>query len=177
MGAITPVLTTLGSLAGTVSATRSAVQTLRGAGQGWGDSNADSRKALEREQSLALEQLQQTQTLREQQAQQNAAEEKFKLTQDAQSAEAARRTALKRAVARQRAAFGAQGTGSSGGSAQAVLLGLFDESEGERADREKLDTLRLSAIDSDLAAQKQSNLLELTQLAERQKLERLGRFG
>lgn len=177
MGAITPVLSTIGSLAGTIGATRSAVQTLRGAADGWGDSTAAARKALVREQELALAQLKARQALDENHSAAEAAKEQEKIALDAQNAETARRAALKRAVARQRAQFGAQGTGSSDGSAQAVLLGLFDESDAERAAREKLDAMRLSALESDLSGKKQLNLLQVTQLAERQKLDRLSRFG
>lgn len=177
MGAITPVLSTLGSLAGAVSTTRSAIQTLRGAGKGWGDSDAAARRDLARDQTLTLEQLRARQALEENQSAQAAANERARMDSDVRAAEETRRAALKRAVARQRAAFGAQGTGSSGGSAQAVLLGLFDESDAERADRERLDGLRRAALDSDLSARRQTNLLQVTQLAERQRLERLSRFG
>ncbi|HRC26940.1 MAG TPA: hypothetical protein PKX87_05865, partial [Alphaproteobacteria bacterium] len=67
MGAITPVLSTLGSLAGAVSTTRSAVQTLRGAGRGWGDPQDD----LRRRQAQELDQLKARQTLEESQAAQD----------------------------------------------------------------------------------------------------------
>lgn len=177
MGAITPVLNTLGSVAGTISATRSAVQTLRGAGHGWSDSDAAAKKDQRREQDLAMAQLKARQALDEEQAAQDAAQARDRMALDAQTSETARRAALKRAVARQRAAFGAQGTGSSDGSAQAVLLGLFDESEAERADRERLDGLRAAALDSDLSGRRQANLLQITQLGQRQTLERLSRFG
>lgn len=177
MGDITPVLSTLGSIAGTIDATRSAVQSLRGAADGWGDSNAAARKQLAKEQALAMEQLKARQSLDEQQSAADAAQEKEKIALDAQNSETARRAALKRAVARQRAQFGAQGAGSADGSAQAVLLGLFDESDAERAAREKLDTLRTSALESDLAQRRQLNLLQLTQMAARQNLDRLSRFA
>jgi hypothetical protein len=79
---------------------------------------------------------------------------------------------LKRAVARQRAAYGASGIeANSSGSAQAVLLGLFDESEEEKNQREKLDTLRLNAIDQDVDQRSRLNVLQRTQLAEKQRLQ------
>ena len=52
-----------------------------------------------------------------------------------------------RAVARQRANFGSSGISSDSGSGQAVLLGLFDETEDELARREQLDNLRNRALD------------------------------
>lgn len=173
MGAITPVLTTLGSLAGAVTATRSAVQTLRGAGRGWGD----PQDALRRQQAQDLSQLKARQALEERQAAQEADLARARNHIESGAAEEARRAALKRAVARQRALFGAQGTGSTGGSAQAVLLGLFDESDAEKAQRERLDGVRQAVLETDLSARRQANLLQLTQLAERQRLERLSRFG
>jgi hypothetical protein len=88
--------------------------------------------------------------------------------QNAQAnAETERRAALKRAIARQKASYGAAGIGSNGGSAQAVLLGLIDESEEEKTNRESLDSLRLKDIDQQVEQQKRVNTLQLTQ--ERQK--------
>lgn len=125
------------------------------------------------EQNLALRQLQQQQALqRKNMAAQNALE-KEKISAQAVQAEESRRAALKRAVARQKASFGAQGVGSGSGSAQAVLLGLFDESEGELKNRERMDSFRLSALDQGLSQNQSLNLLQTQQLRERQKLERL----
>lgn len=124
------------------------------------------------EQSLALRQLQQSQALQQKNMAEQNALEKEKISAQAVQAEEDRRAALKRAVARQRASFGAQGV-SSGGSAQAVLLGLFDESEDELQSRERMDALRLSALDQGLSQNQSLNLLQAQQLRERQKLERL----
>jgi hypothetical protein len=74
-------------------------------------------------------------------------------------------------VARQRANFGAQGVSAGGGSAQAVLLGLFEESEEERARRERLDGLRVRVLEDDLAGRRASNVLQRTQLQERAKVD------
>ncbi len=62
--------------------------------------------------------------------------------------------------------------GSGSGSAQAVLLGLFDESEDERTKREELDSLRLTALDQNIGQSRALNVLQRTQLAERQRLMR-----
>ncbi len=122
-------------------------------------------------QDLALKELQQKQQAELRVAKENAALEREKIKLESESAEKERRDALKRATARQRAKFGASGIDTNaGGSAQAVLLGLFEESEEERQEREALDNLRLNALDTDLAQRKRLNVLQQTQLKERQKL-------
>lgn len=82
-------------------------------------------------------------------------------------AEDARRLALKRAMSRQKALFGARGTGDLSGSSEAVLLGQFQESDAERITRERSDALRDKALDQSLNQKRQSNLLEQEQ--QRQK--------
>jgi hypothetical protein len=93
-----------------------------------------------------------------------------------ESDERRRKAALKRAMAKRTAEFGASGTGSSGGSAQALLLGLFEESDEEREEREKLDNLKSKALDTGLANRRSINVLQRSQLAQRQQLERASRF-
>lgn len=105
-------------------------------------------------------------------AQERAAYEKSQLKLSAEQTESERRAALRRAVAKQRANFGASGTGSSDGSSRAVLLGLFDESDEERARRESLDTLKSRAIDMGVAQQQRINTLQLAQLKEKNKINR-----
>ena len=119
---------------------------------------------------LALQQLEQQQKLQEAQALQNAETDRAEIAVAAQAAEDERRLALKRAVARQRAAFGGQGIASGDGSSEAVLLGLFEESEDEKQSRERLDKLRLQAIDQGLAQTISANTLTRTQTAEKNKL-------
>ncbi|HQX26610.1 MAG TPA: hypothetical protein PKX38_01585 [Alphaproteobacteria bacterium] len=92
---------------------------------------------------------------------------------DARFAESERLQTLRRAVARQRARFGAQGVGNDGGSSEAVLLGLFEESEQEKFKREQLDNLRNQAGRLDVEGRHSLNLLELTSQAERRNLELL----
>lgn len=119
---------------------------------------------------LALSQLEKQHRQEQQQAAQRAALEKQEILAKAEDAESKRRDALKRAVSRQRAQFGASGVSSQGGSSEAVLLGLFDESEQDRAQREQLDNLRFSAIDQNLQQQRRVNTLQREQLKQRQKL-------
>lgn len=152
MGAIGSVLGAAQALAGTVGIVSSVVR-------------------QSRERDFALDQVKAQQDLQMARAHQDAALERQKIALDASQSEEKRRAALKRAVARQRASFGAQGVSSSGGgSSQAVLLGLFDETEDELRRRDELDNLRFSAIDQDLAQQGSLNVLQRTQLAERNKL-------
>lgn len=95
---------------------------------------------------------------------------------ETQAADSQRRAALKRAMARQRANFGAQGVGSGAGSSEAVLLGLFDQSDEEREAAEKLSALREQAINQNLGAQSQLNLLQQTQLRENQYVKYISRL-
>jgi len=161
MGAITPIASGLGSLVGTLNTVGQiygAVQTLSGNSQ------------AKQDQDLALRQLQERQSLQQEQlAQQNALERERIATQAAQNEEE-RRAALRRAVARQRASFGGSGVSSNSGSAQAVLLGLFDETEDELQRRTELDSLRNSALDLDASQSRSLNLLQATQLSQRNDL-------
>lgn len=79
-----------------------------------------------------------------------------------------RRERLRRALASQRAEFGARGIGAgAGGSADAVLKGLSKDTERAiRDDRGRLD-LSLGAIDRQLELRRRRNLLELSDLRRR----------
>ncbi len=129
------------------------------------------------QQNQALKQLKQDQALQKKQTAQDIALEKERLSLEARNAETTRKDALKRSVARQRAQFGAQGVGSGGGASQAVLLGLFEESENERQKREATDALRARAIDKNVAQQSALNILQRTQLAEKNKIKTLSSIG
>jgi len=165
MGAITPVLTTLTTLTSAVGAVNTAVgaiQTLSG------------NSAQDRSDDLALEQLQARQRLEQSQLSQDNALERERIALAAAQDDEDRRAALKRAVARQRASFGSSGISQgSGGSANAVLLGLFDETEDELNNREALDNLRSRALDLDASQTRSLNVLQATQLRERQNLNSL----
>ncbi len=123
--------------------------------------------------SVDAKQQEQKNKLLLQQAQQSAALQKEQNRLASLQADTDRRAALKRAIAKQRANFGAQGIGSAGGSSEAVLLGLFDESEEERVQREQMDNLKTAALDQDVSRQKQLNLLQQAQLKEQQRINRI----
>jgi hypothetical protein len=127
---------------------------------------------MKAQQDLALKQLRAQQDLAQRTAEDNAALQKSQMAVQISAEERQRQAALKRAVAAQRASFGAQGVGSGDGSSEAVLLGLFDESDDERKDRERLDTLRYTALDQGISSGVNQDMLQLTQLQQRQKLER-----
>lgn len=166
MGALSPVITGLTTLSTAVGAANSLVGGVKNFGR-------TPVRDLRREQDLALRQLTQRQKAEERNLAEQTALERERLAADAVSAEDARRSALRRAVARQRASFGAQGIGSGDGSSQAVLLGLFDESDAERAQRERMDNIRSAALDLGASQQERSDVLQRSQLAERQKLARI----
>lgn len=166
MGAINPV----GLITTGINAV-SAVNQLSGR-----SASAQARNT-ERQQQLALQQLQERQQLNQQQLEQDVALERERLAVQAEADEDERKRALRRAVARQRAQFGARGVSSEGGSAQAILLGLFDESEDELNERERLDNLRSTALGQRVAQQGSLNVLQRTQLQQRQDLDnQLNRF-
>ncbi len=122
--------------------------------------------------SRAYDQTKELQKVQMQSERERTALEKEQIRLTGENAESERRAALRRAVARQRAQYGASGTGSADGSAQAVLLGLFDESDEERTQRESLDALKTGAINQNLAQQKRINTLQLTQMKERDRLKK-----
>ncbi len=124
-------------------------------------------------QDLALRQLQERQTEQQRQSSENAALDKERIASSAEAAERQRRDALRRAVARQRANFGSSGISSGGGSAEAVLLGLFDETDADRQERERLDSLRFGAIDQNINQQRRLNVIQRTQLQQSQNIKRL----
>lgn len=174
MGALTPVITGLTTLTTAVSAADKLIGVTRGFAS---DPYEAQRKALRNEQDLALQQLTAQQALNEQQSGQEAALQRQKIAADTLTAEGARRAALRRAVAKQRAQFGGSGLSGGDGSAEAVLLGLFEESETDKAAGQRLDTLRNAAIDQSLGDQRALNVLQRTQLQERQALARIASRG
>jgi hypothetical protein len=71
----------------------------------------------------------------------------------------ARQERLRRALATQRARFGAQGIGSSG-SASAVLAGLASEAERQAGESRALSNLRTQNIQDQLVWSQRKNLLD-----------------
>ncbi|MGH1455816.1 MAG: hypothetical protein ACRBDI_03455 [Alphaproteobacteria bacterium] len=127
--------------------------------------------------SQALSQLQARQDLQNRQAAAEAALAREQIALNSAQANEDRKKALKRAVARQRASFGGQGVGTGTGSSQAVLLGMFEESEDEQRKRDELDSFRLKSIDQDLSQSRALNVLQRTQLEEKTRLDSYTNLG
>ncbi len=119
------------------------------------------------------EQIQAQNNLTMQNAAEQAALQREQIRLAGEQAETQRRAALRRAVAKQRAAYGSSGIGSGGGSAQAVLLGMFDESEEDLNQRNALDALNTASVNQGYTQAQRVNTLQLTQLRERGRLKNL----
>ena len=170
LSSIVPVVSSIGSPAlGTVTQLASAV----GA---FDQSDAKRRREeqiAQQKLALALAQLQQNQAAQLSNLETQIGLDRQKLEADSQAAEEQRLSALRRAMARQKTQFASQGLSSGGsGSSEAVLLGLFEESEDERQERARLDEIRNRALDHEFSAQKSLNVLQRSQLKERQRLQR-----
>lgn len=102
---------------------------------------------------LALQQLQETQVLQAQQQADTIALQKQSIAEQAAQDEEDRLATLRRAVASQRASYGASGISSASGSSEAVLLGLIEENEDESESSEAANVLKLQALDQGLSQQ------------------------
>lgn len=71
-----------------------------------------------------------------------------------------RQQRLRRVLAARRAAYGAQGVASAGGSAAAVLEGLAALSDAEGRDSRSLADARVRAIEDELARRRRRSLLD-----------------
>jgi hypothetical protein len=71
-----------------------------------------------------------------------------------------RREQLRRALATQRARFGAQGVAAESGSAEATLSGLEAEAMREEAESRSLSELRIGRLNDQLDWQRRRNLLD-----------------
>ena len=161
MAALTPALGVIGNIVGTVTAIDSTLNTLGALGG----------KQQQDQQNLALQQLKDRQALELKIQKRQAQADKEKIYANAQSAEQERLKALKRAVASRKAKYGAQGISTNNGSAEAVLLGLFEETEDDANAAQRLDAIKLGAIDQELKNQKALNLLQVSQLKQQYDLE------
>lgn len=90
-----------------------------------------------------------------------------------QSADERRRlTALKRATSRQRAIYGSSGLDRGGdtGSGEAVIFGLFNESDQDKATNDHIYNLRRRIIDDNIQNMRTRNLLDESQFLARKKI-------
>lgn len=162
----------IGSL-GTAATVLKTLDSTFSAIQGFGSSAEKQAQANAlAQQDLALRQLQAQQALGQANAEQDAAMQRQNIAADAASAEATRMAALRRAVARQKAQFWASGV-SDDGSSEAVMLGMVNQSDADKADQDALDTLRYQAIDQNLGQQKSVDVLQQAQLQQKQNLQNI----
>ncbi|CAO3447986.1 hypothetical protein [Azospirillum largimobile] len=126
------------------------------------------------EQTLAQLRASQEQTVHSKET--DAQTQLAQLTAAADAAEQRRLTALRQAVSKTRAGLGARGVTAQDGSGEAILLGLTNSSETERKDAQATEQLKRAAIQQSLDEAKRRNLLELSQLADRQRLEYMSKF-
>lgn len=152
-------------MGGMTSFASQAFQILNAAGTVANMMKTYSDQSGQRDYSQAVE----TVSAGNQNAEQEAEQDRKEIAFSSQMAEDERRSALRRAISRQKAQYGSSGIGSTDGSSQAVLLGLFSESEEEKSKREALDQLKLSAVDNALSQAKRVNTLRLSQMKEKNK--------
>jgi hypothetical protein len=107
---------------------------------------------------LGLDAAQQSNAQAEAKAEARAQAEQLRQTQDIAARQ--RRDQLRRALATQRARFGAQGIAAGGGSAEAAIGGLEAEAAREEADAQSLGALRLGRLNDELDWQRRRNLLD-----------------
>lgn len=88
------------------------------------------------------------------------------IQQSTQASERQRQEAIRRALATQRARYGAQGIGA-GGSADAVLAGMAVEAQRDTQEARKVAQLRINQIREQTAWQNTRNLLDASQFANR----------
>jgi len=82
------------------------------------------------------------------------------LRRNQETEERQRREQLRRALATQRARFGAGGVSPAGGSAEALLTGLAAKEETNIQAGRGLTDFRIEQINNDLAERRRRNLLE-----------------
>ena len=169
MGAIVPTITQLTSAIG---AADSLVSTVRGFGETPQQQTDNSEELLRAQQRMALQQLKARQDADARTAAEQSALSREKMRAEADVAESERLSALRRAVARQRAAYGANGIGNTDGSAEAVLLGMFEETDADRVKGERLDDIKNRALSQGQAAQQRLDILQASQLRQKQQLGR-----
>lgn len=178
-GITTPALSALSAVTTPVQTVLSGVNTVKGTIDqvrdltGANDRQAE-RQLAERQQS-ALNSLRARQDADSVALRANVQNQADQIATNAASEERKRQQALRRAVGRTRAQLGSQGISTADGSGEAILLGQMQEAAEEKADTDRLNTLRIKALEQQQQSEYQRNLLELSELQERQRLERLAR--
>lgn len=136
------------------------------------ETNLAGNRAANERAALQQAQLAESNRLEEQVAVQKAARDTALLNAQQQDTAHKRNLSLRRALARQRAQYGASGVENGGdtGSGAAVLSGLLDESTQENTADTTLYDLRRQIINDNLDQLRTKNLLSESQLAARRKI-------
>ena len=135
------------------------------------DQKQHAERVLRESHALQQRQLSQDQATAGQAQQADIATRRAQIETSAASDEAARLKALRRTVGRTRASLGSRGGGTSDGSGEAVLLGLVADTNQDQQEAAATTRLRTQALAQEMADTQKSNLLERSQLAEKQRLE------
>jgi hypothetical protein len=135
------------------------------------DQKQHAERVLRESHALQQRQLSQDQATAGQAQQADIATRRAQIETSAASDEAARLKALRRTVGRTRASLGSRGGGTSDGSGEAVLLGLVADTDRDQREADATTRLRTQALAQEVADTQKSNLLERSQLAEKQRLE------
>jgi hypothetical protein len=107
---------------------------------------------------MGMDMAQQKQAQSQAKAEARAQTQQIQQTQEINARQ--RQEQLRRALATQRARFGAQGIAAGSGSADAALAGLQAEAAREDADSRSLTDLRIGKLSDQLDWQRRRNLLE-----------------
>ena len=141
------------------------------------EAKQQSEDNMRASQALQMQQLQDTQ------AQNTAAEDASIQTQmdqaqlSANTTEQTRRDTLRQAVAKSTVSLAGQGIDPHDGSGEAILLGQVKASDQAKQAADAATQLRLQALSQQADTLNQKNLLEQTQLADRQRLQWLNSFS
>ena len=165
MGAMTSVANLLGAAAGIGL---QAAQGLAAQQQAAARRQAEAQQYRMRQHDLAAERRALDDEAR---ARRDAAQADIgRLQADQAEADRRRRNALRRSVAKRRAALGAKGIDATAGSGEALLLGLVDESALQGAEARRRTGDRVAEIRRDLDDRQRLNLLERSRLHGQQRL-------
>lgn len=111
------------------------------------------------------------------QLQQNSAIQKQKNLLALEQTESNRLAKLRKNIASQRAAMAGRGIAATGGSADAVLQGMIEDSNVESQNNYTQTALDNARIDANLGSETQLNLLQKEQLKQKTALNSIGYFN
>jgi hypothetical protein len=109
---------------------------------------------------LGMDSAQQDASRQQAKAEAQAQTQQIQQTQQVQSQQ--RQDQLRRALATQRARFGAQGIAATGGSVDATLAGLQAEADRDEANAQSLNSLRISRINNQADWQGRKSLFDVS---------------